>query len=203
MPDFKLKPHYSVRPMPRYCVDRPDGHLWQFDVYQTALNLARDNEAKYVVDFGCGSGEKLQMFMPQFKVIGIDAGSNIEYCWQEHRKGTWIDGNLETMNFDFPMKDAVYICADVIEHLVNPEPLLRAMQGLQKTYPTMAISTPDRDLTHGVAHMGPPPNLGHVREWNMAELRGYLNSLDFTIHDIRHIPCMKDDNRLITTMAVL
>ncbi len=204
MNDYKIKRGYAERLEPSYCVDRPDGHCWQWQTYRTALDIGLAGYGRYIVDFGCGSGEKLQAFDEHdgFITIGIDTGSNIEYCKRTYPDRTWINGNLETMEFDFPATDAIYICADVVEHLKNPDPLLRKLASLQCDRSTIVISTPDRDLTHGVAHMGPPPNVGHVREWNLAEFQDYLLSMGFDVKQIGHIPCKRDDDRKITTMVV-
>ena len=43
----------------------------------------------------------------------------------------------------------------------------------------MLISTPERDLTQGLWHHGPPPNVAHVREWNIRELGALLRRAGF------------------------
>lgn len=36
------------------------------------------------------------------------------------------------------------------------------------------ISTPERDLCHGVGNLGPPTNPCHVQEWNLFEFQMLL-----------------------------
>lgn len=201
MTDWKLKPGYIERAEPAYCVDKPDGHLWQWDAYTMALAIAKETKAEWVIDLGCGSGEKLEMLFGDFERIGLDHGENIERCITEYPDSLWNTADLEKADFASASRDAVIICADVIEHLKNPRPLLRRLAKLAPNVKGIVISTPDRDLTHGVGHNGPPPNPGHVREWNKAELVEYLTSIGFPIKTVGHIPCKKDDGRIITIMV--
>jgi hypothetical protein len=41
----------------------------------------------------------------------------------------------------------------------------------------VVFSTPERDVQHGYDHMGPSPNLCHIREWNAQEFHDYLASV--------------------------
>ena len=201
MTDSKIKPGYIERAEPAYCVDKPDGHLWQWDAYTTALEIATRNSAKWVIDLGCGSGEKLELLFGNFKRIGLDYGENLKRCVANYPGSEWGTIDLENGRFFPPSMDAVIIFADVIEHLKNPEPLLIRLAELAPLVKGIVISTPDRDLTHGVGHNGPPPNLGHVREWNESELVSYLAWIGFPIRTVGHIPCKKDDERRITIMV--
>lgn len=201
--DWKIKPGYIERREPAYCVDKPDGNFWQWDVYETALSIALHVQAEWVLDLGCGSGEKLEMMFGAFNRVGLDIGENIERCRATYPNGHWEISDLEIANFKTPPSlNGIIICADVIEHLKNPRSLLTHLAVLAKHVKGIFLSTPDRDLTHGEDHNGPPPNTGHVREWNLSELCAYLASIDFPMKSIAHIPCRKNDGRRITTMVV-
>lgn len=62
------------------------------------------------------------------------------------------------------------MCSDVIEHLLDPLPLVRSLVRLSQRAPFVVVSTPDRERARGLLHMGPPCNLAHVREWTLGEL---------------------------------
>src|SRR5262249_39232024 len=62
-----------------------------------------------------------------------------------------------------------------IEHVQNPTPLIQNIRKLLKHAPVALISTPERDRVRGFDHMGPPGNIHHIREWNLAELRQFLS----------------------------
>lgn len=151
--------------------DGESGITFQPRVYAIAGALANAAVARTVVDLGCGRAGKLgELLTPDRSLVGVDFGPNIEWCQANLPWGLWIEADLEG-----PLKLAqqpdLIICADVIEHLRDPRHVLRWIRDQRCV---AAISTPERDLTHGAAHNGPPPNPCHVREWNRAELRDLL-----------------------------
>jgi hypothetical protein len=81
-------------------------------------------------------------------------------------------------SLDLPFFD-ILICADVIEHLVDPDELLNWIQNLNFNY--LVISTPDRDKLKlyqwpaEQSQSGPPVNEGHIREWNFEEFEAYIS----------------------------
>ena len=80
------------------------------------------------------------------------------------------------------IRDSIVVCADVIEHLMNPNPLLGMIHGmLIQGSKAVVLSTPERDLTYGIGHFGPSPNLCHVREWNVEEFRRVLEGTGFKV----------------------
>lgn len=200
MTDYKIKPGYIERPEPAYCVDKPDGNLWQWDAYVKARDIAIEANAEWIIDIGCGSGEKASLF-EGFEYIGIDYGPNIADSSANAMDGYYLDFDLDKEPIQLAFPNCVIVCADVVEHLKNPSLLLGRLAEFAPLVKGIVLSTPDRDLTHGADHNGPPPNVCHVREWNKAELQSYLESSGFPIKTIGHIPCRKDDERRITIMV--
>lgn len=78
-----------------------------------------------------------------------------------------------------PLKEK--FCADVVEHLMNPVPLLTVLSIWLKTARVAVLSTPARDAYYPDTHVGPPENAAHVREWSRVELVDYLQSFGFVI----------------------
>lgn len=76
----------------------------------------------------------------------------------------------------------VIVCADVIEHMDNPDVLLEIIRRHSNNSSTIVISTPERDNIRGLDHFGPPPNPTHVREWNQGELVGYFKKQGFKVN---------------------
>lgn len=185
-PPFPLfvKPGYQERHSPEYFQDDLSEHtdlVHQPDVYPFAAALARNYSCSYLIDIGCGRAHKLFRYADDFELIGLDIGPNIDYCRETHAAGTWISWDLER-DADLPLSSevlerSVVICSDVIEHLVDPRPLLKNLRSLNDRSLAVVLSTPERDLVHGPNHLGPPPNLSHVREWNTSELNRLLDSL--------------------------
>lgn len=132
--------------------------------------------------------------MNKYAITGIDYGANIEFCRQNHTNHLWLNVNLEDRTnypeWNIPyLKKAGVICADVIEHLINPEPLLEELRSMQKYTPLMILTTPDRRKL-GSRELGMPTNQHHVREWTLEEFTKLLKSykikydwIDYTVTD--------------------
>lgn len=170
---FFLPPAYVARPVPSYFEDVSD-RTWQPHVYPLAAAIARHAGATHIVDVGCGRAAKLAALRGEFSVIGIDYGSNLEYCRAQYPDGTWLEADLERAA-PSPVDErliaqSVIVCADVIEHLVDPTALLAMLAGMGAHGHAILLSTPERVRTWGPDQLGPPPNAAHVREWSLDEL---------------------------------
>jgi SAM-dependent methyltransferase len=170
---FFLPPGYVERPRPSYFVDVND-RTWQPHVYPLAAALARHAGATHIVDVGCGRAGKLAALRGELSVIGIDYGPNLQHCREQYPDATWIEADLE-QPAPCPLDErliaqSVIVCADVIEHLVDPTALLAMLAGMGADAPAVLLSTPERVRTWGPTHLGPPPNVAHVREWSLDEL---------------------------------
>jgi SAM-dependent methyltransferase len=175
--DYCLPQGYQARLEPDYFADGDYEGVWQPDVYPEAAALAKGLGARKIIDVGCGTGQKLASLHPDFEIIGIDYGSNIETCRQRYDFGTWLEVDLDqgdSLNIS-EFRESVLICADVIEHLVYPEKLLRLLSNaLDRGAGAIVLSTPDRDLINTPGNLGPPPNPAHVREWTSGELERFM-----------------------------
>ncbi len=187
MSNFGIRDGYMPRLFPEYFQDTmPDGKVWQPDVYGIAAHLARELKCGTLIDIGCGRGHKLIPLKDEFRIIGVDTGDNIAHCRIMHSFGTWIDSDLEGAS---PIRDidfdqigrAVVICADVIEHLVNPEALALTLAALAVCAPVTLLSTPDRGRVYGYDQDGPPGNPHHVREWMLPEMVEWLQAYPLRI----------------------
>lgn len=186
--NYCLKPGYQSRPVPRYFEDThtaETGVTWQPDVYTFGANIARRLGCKRIIDVGCGRAQKLAQLQGEFDTIGIDYGSNLDFCRSRYGAGRWLEADFEQASpLSVSAEDAegsVVICSDVIEHMIKPEALLAKIKQLLEHAAVAVISTPERDLTWGPNHMGPPPNTCHTREWNLAELQTLLDRLGMKV----------------------
>src|SRR5258708_5805192 len=124
MDRFCIKDQYTARLEPEYFVDSlPEtlGITHQPDVYPFANYLANKFGCSTVIDVGCGRAQKLMGLSQAFSVVGIDYGSNIDFCRSNYSAGQWIEFDLEqdsVIPLDPEMvKKSVVVCSDVIEHL--------------------------------------------------------------------------------------
>jgi predicted TPR repeat methyltransferase len=159
--------------------------VWQPDVYSLATMLGQAMRARILIDLGCGRATKLQDASRLFQVIGADTRENISWCREHLDYGKWVVADLESDQSDLlnpdEAKHAIIVCADVIEHLVDPLPLLGTLHTWLADAPIAILSTPDRVLNRGVHHLGPPDNPKHVREWQLEEFRSFLESNGFDV----------------------
>lgn len=183
--NYYLKFGYQSREKPEYCLDLLQNDIWQPQVYVLARYLGMTLNCKYVIDIGCGMAYKLSKMYPDFQIIGIDYGVNIDQCRDMFPHGTWIEHDLNSpQRLPIPesiLKHSIIVCADVIEHLVHPAYLLNNLQEMLEHAAACLLSTPERDLERGFTHYGPPPNPSHVREWTLYEITDLFRSLQFNI----------------------
>lgn len=166
--------------------------LFQQPVYRKARRLARRLRPEVIADVGCGAGHKLVHFLggSASRVLGIDQDSGIQIARREHPHCEWITGDFESEYFWArlePLTADLVLCVDVIEHLVDPVPLLRGLRRLAGDSGLVVLSTPDRDRLEGASALGPPRNPRHVREWAPSEATKLATDLGFQVETLLHL----------------
>jgi glycosyltransferase involved in cell wall biosynthesis len=176
--------------------DTPDPRVvWQPDVYAEAALLAAQHGVKTVIDVGCGNGEKLIHHFPRdtFKTIGLDFHGSLSLVREAFPERLWIECDLTSQDDlsravtgetdDGPV---LLILSDVIEHLVDPLPLLAWLRQflLRDDRNRLVVSTPDRSCQGYADENSMPANGAHLREWTLAELMQFLVSAGF--FPVRH-----------------
>jgi len=182
--DATIRAGYRHRPKPEYFADTETTLaqiVYQPEVYAHAAEVAAALGATHLIDFGCGTGGKLGQFANRFEIVGIDYGPNIEWCRQSYDFGTWIEHDLDAPDaVGVDAARGIVICSDVIEHVEHPDVLAAKLRAaLNQGALAVLISTPEREVTHGLWHNGPPPNVNHVREWTIRELVAFLRRQGF------------------------
>jgi 2-polyprenyl-3-methyl-5-hydroxy-6-metoxy-1,4-benzoquinol methylase len=149
----------------------------QFYVYKYLVSLIRQQQPKTIIDVGCGVGVKLAYVhyqVPAVEIIGIDQKSAIEYCQKHYDFGTWQNDDFENPRQDLEeVKADLVVCADVIEHVLDPDKLLAYLKNKMTNNGYLLISTPERDKLRGEG-CNYSPNKHHIREWNKSEFLTYL-----------------------------
>jgi SAM-dependent methyltransferase len=135
------------------------------------------------VDIGCGSAEKLKAFAPELGVVCVDRSPAIQLARAAVPEAVFIEWDLEhglpDRLSDEILKASVVICADVVEHLLQPDRLIRDLARAARLAPFVLISTPDRDRARGLVDRGPPANPAHVMEWSASEFVRFLLAAGF------------------------
>jgi SAM-dependent methyltransferase len=165
---YFIRPDYRINPKPVYCQRDAKEGTPQFDTYKIASEIGGNR----VLDLGCGKGALLVAFFPQL-TLGIDVGKNLKEAVKMFPDRSWQEMNLDEPH-TLPTGFDLVICADVLEHLIHPEHLLKNLGRMVKAGSRVIISTPERELKRGPGNFGPPENLSHVREWNLFEFNRLL-----------------------------
>ena len=163
---------------------------YQVPVYRLAARRANELAPRLVMDIGCGSGDKLNEFFGRAtcRVIGVDQESAISLARSRFRSIDWLAGDLGSTEFWAELaghQPELVICADVIEHLVDPVGLLERLHALVGNG-RLILSTPDRDRLDSDP-LGPPGNPRHIREWTADELSTLLEASGFEIVARHHL----------------
>jgi SAM-dependent methyltransferase len=162
---YCIKDGYKARLKNRFFDDTPLKDEWQKEVYLKARTLVDDHGFGSVLDIGTGSGFKLVEYFPDKHTLGIDLPRTVAWLRRKYPDRLWCDGLEPRTGYD------LVICADMIEHVPDPEHVLEI---IEQSQPQLAvISTPDRSLLKR-GHDGPPGNKAHVREWTFAEFAQYI-----------------------------
>ena len=175
---------------------------YQWHVYHWAARLIRRHGLRSVLDVGCGTGLKLASLIAPVcgDIEGIDQASAVAVAEKAGVPATMRVADLEDPGLSAWRRFDMVICADVIEHLLDPEPVLRLIrasshgmggeEGGGRGGTLVLISTPERCRTRGRGcNVSLKPE--HVREWSGREFPRYLASQGLTVIRQRLMP--KDD----------
>jgi 2-polyprenyl-3-methyl-5-hydroxy-6-metoxy-1,4-benzoquinol methylase len=183
--NYCIKPGYNSRSSYHHYNDMEATDAWQLEVYLHAYALMKKNNLQRVIDLGCGSGYKLITYLGEFHTIGLELKDNIRILNERFPDRDWRESDLnslESLNAD------LIVCADVIEHLVDPDEVVDYIVRQRVKY--IIISTPDRNIIYNKDNEkqyidGPPKNVAHVREWSFEEFDEYIRSrLEVISHEI-------------------
>lgn len=185
---FSLPADYIRNEEPEYYADHPQPPVnHQPDVYPYASRRLVGTFGT-LVDVGCGSGAKLRSIIrPGKRYFGYDYGKNLALArgYDRHKRVTWRE-----LDFDDPFRleqaavpemeqACIVVCADVIEHLRNPQRFLMWLRQFRNAQ--FIFSTPDRALIYPLDHNGPPANRAHVQEWSEFEFSDFLVAHSYKI----------------------
>lgn len=171
-------------------------YFYQFDIYKYIANyISEKNDSSLsVIDIGSGISTKLmRLIYPVCKnVTAIDQKNPIEFCRRKYSnsKASFIEDNFEKPSLKNYEKFNIIICSDVIEHLDNPDILLKYIKKFANKETLIFISTPERDIMWGENNIMSPQE-DHVREWNNNEFKKYLESSGFIVKKQINLPGLK------------
>lgn len=162
---YCLPEHYQIRTNPEPFDDTPFTDEWQDAVYVLAAEIAQREGYKTVLDFGCGSGFKLLKHFGNYRTRGVDVNkATLEWLQKTYPLNMW-DTPEHASHLHAP---DLLICADVIEHVVDPNTLMKQLVSLRPK--CLVLSTPLRRN----GDLGPPANPHHAMEWSGEEFLSFV-----------------------------
>jgi len=165
---IKIDTRAIVGHIGRAPVEYPEHKTFQMATYEKAAKLVGDS----VLDLGCGFGMNLAYYIQPVcsDITGIDKPTVIEYCSYKYPSIKWIAADLEKDNHFGSFKTV--ICADVLEHLSNPDKLLATIEGCLGDDGIAVISTPDVSTIGESVRTNPD----HKQSWDKDGFLAFLNT---------------------------
>lgn len=162
---------------------------FQHDVYAQAIQEMSNFSKPKILDVGSGPPTKLSSMLVEnsAKVYLIDQPNTENIAKELMPEANFVAANLEEVDCVLDTQFDIVICADVIEHLVNPDPCLRFIRDHLSPSGLLYISTPERDILRGRDCMHSPHPM-HVREWNQEEFQQFLMSRNFEVLNSKILP---------------
>lgn len=198
--NYCIKADYQPNPIPATFTEAADPNYWtperiatatryQYDVYVAAAALMRTPTVASVLDVGSGPPKKLKSLLPNkpLRLHLVDQPQTEAHATELLPNAAFTAANLEDIAIDLGERFDLVICADVIEHLLNPDPCLQFIRRHMSSNGVLVISTPERDILRGRDCRSCPHPM-HVREWNRHEFREFLQSRGWQVLDQRIFP---------------
>lgn len=205
--NYRLPDNYLIRKNNTAYRDETGPFNYQPHVYALADYIASRAGLEWIIDIGCGSGGKLTPFLDKnLSVIAIDTEDGIRLAQNTIPNATLIAHDLQQGSPRFSesvLRKSLIICADVVEHLANPEPLMRDLAKLSRQAPFVMISTPDRDRARGWLDSGPPLNPAHIMEWSGSEFVRFMLDCGFDDIPLHGHTINTDFHRVKSTILTL
>lgn len=157
-----------------------DSGRFQVHVYRWAARLIERHGLGSVLDVGCGAGTKLGAVIAPVcaEIHALDQASALEQVRRRCPGARCTEIDLEASDIRLGRTFDLILCADVIEHLVDPDPMLRLIRDHAAPTTRVLFSTPERRRLRGRDCNG-SSKPEHVREWSMDEFRRLLASRGF------------------------
>ncbi|MBI1942437.1 MAG: class I SAM-dependent methyltransferase [Betaproteobacteria bacterium] len=162
---------------------------YQYDVYRIAAELMGGAEVASVLDVGSGPPVKLKALLPEKPLVLhlVDQAQSALLAAKLLPQAVFTAADLETIDLDLGRRFDLAICADVIEHLRDPDPCLAFIRRHLAPGGALLISTPERDILRGLDCRSCPHPM-HVREWNRDEFARFLQSRNWQVLSHGNLP---------------
>lgn len=144
--------------------------------------LITNNDVE-ILDLGCGRGAKIPVLQKRGKVTGIDISSEfINNCQQLFPNSKFIVMDGLKLNFPKQTFEQVY-CLDVIEHVNNPDLLLKNIKSVLKPKGHLFLDIPYYQSEKLLTTFNPsyPQEVHHQTVFTYKKIIALLNKYHFKI----------------------
>lgn len=167
----------------------------------SAMVAAEANDS--VLEVGCGGGHVLRLF-PQANLTGVDVSGEMLRKARQNLRGYRVEllkGELDDLDLPARSFDKV-ICSEVLEHVVDPEAILRGIQRLLRPDGRVVVTFPNDHLVNKIKAMIRASGLTilppfrriswggdhyHLHVWRVSEMRELLSRF-FEVEETRYAP---------------
>nr|WP_247875364.1 glycosyltransferase [Ochrobactrum sp. Marseille-Q0166] len=186
--------------------------VWQPDTYHSAKRYTDISGVKRIIDIGCGSALKLKSLFENcdLDVVAVDFAGSLVGAKENYPAATHIECDLTSWNEVLTVAErfrdsvpTVILCADVIEHITDPRPLLALIRLILagSVDSRCFLSTPDRSRLGYKSVTSAPANFAHIREWTTGELRNLLMASGLYVAEIGNIRANIHDEQASTVLV--
>jgi SAM-dependent methyltransferase len=189
---FHIKAGYRENP-PHSYDPATDARFWtperlrtsaryQYFVYVLCRDLMRARRLRSFLDVGSGPGAKVaELIAPDCDdLLLLDQPSARELVARQLPHAGFVAADLDALELDLGRRFDLIVCADVLEHLKDPRGCVRFIRSHLAAGGVAVLSTPERDNLRGPDCMA-SPHPEHVREWNAAEFRAFVESCGLAV----------------------
>ena len=172
------------------------------------IKRAQIQDKDKVMEVGCGAGHILER-VPRGKLYGTDI-SEIQIKRAKERLGNRVE-LVKAPGEKIPYEDKFFdkiLCSEVIEHVLDPKPLLKEMKRVLKDDGILSLSIPNENLINftkktlrktGLTRILEPKKSGwdlaskdnldewHLHEFNLQLIKDYCDGI-FKIEKVSSIP---------------
>ena len=140
----------------------PEDVYQYIDMWRSALNILTKENAKNIIDLGCGPGQFAKLIEKNIKInqyIGIDFSDyaiNLAKNNFNNEKFIFLIKNLKTYDFKELDQNSIYITFEFLEHIVEDLDVLKKIPAGRK----IIFSVPSFDYKNHVRHF---PNIELVK----------------------------------------
>ena len=154
---------------------------------KAALNFLNPKKEEIILDAGCGNGKiSIKVSKKCRKVYGVDISKNAfkKVMKINPKKIEFIQTELEKLPFENNFFDKI-LCIETLEHVINPEKVLKEFYRVLKSSGTLIITYPTKAIVERIYEFLAPQKKfiisEHLTNYSYSQLKNKLEVTKFKI----------------------